>query len=276
MLHKPKILIIDEHEVTLDLFNEAVNAENEYELFLESQKIKAQNVVLKEDPDIILLCADSSDCISTAESLLKLKECPPFVLMGKLFEGNQKEAAKKISKQFKPLDTIKLPFELDEICEKIENDAFTAEGMVDGLTELWKKPVFDYKLNKLMRNKPDGVFFCVSLNAYSFAANPSTPLQIQMAVFALKNRFSDTLLGISGNIVLGFLRTSEPVRDTEKRINDAIDEMLEAVEKPIIYIPAGACESKNHNYSPEDMLIYADKAMAYSGYEGKNRVKFYR
>ena len=276
MLHKPKILIIDELETVLDLMEEAINFENEYELFQESKKINSHNVILKEKPDFILLCADSSASLLTADSLLKLKECPPFVLMGKLFENENDEEAKSLIKRFKPIDTVKLPFELDEIAEKMENVGFTAEGYVDGLTGLWKKPVFDYKLNKVMRNKPDGVFFSISLNAYSFAANPSTPLQIQMAVFALKNRFEDALLGISGNIVLGFLPTNKPVKDIEKRINAAIDEMLEAAEKPIIYIPAGACESKDYNYSPEDMLIAADKAMAYSGVEGKNKVKFFK
>ncbi|MDE6580706.1 MAG: hypothetical protein K2K41_09255 [Ruminiclostridium sp.] len=276
MLHKPKILIIDELETVLDLMEEAINFEKEYELFQESKKINSHNVILKEKPDFILLCADSSASLLTADSLLKLKECPPFVLMGKLFENENDEEAKAVIKRFKPLDVIKLPFELDEICERIEDVGFTAEGYVDGLTGLWKKPVFDYKLNKLMKKKPDGVFFSVSLNAYSFAANPSTPLQIQMSVFALKKRFEDALLGISGNIVLGFLPTNKPVKDTEKRINDAIDEMLEAAEKPIIYIPAGACESKDYNYSPEDMLIAADKAMAWSGYDGKNRVKFFK
>lgn len=274
MLHKPKILIIDELEAVLDLMNQAINYENEYDLFLESKKINAQNIIFREKPDFILLCADSDASLIAADALLKLKECPPFVLMGKLFEND--DEAREIIKRFKPLGTIKLPFELDEICETIEDDSFIAEGMVDGLTGLWKKPVFDYKMNKLMRKKPDGVFFSVSLNAYSFAANPSTPLQIQMAVFALKNRFNEALLGISGNIVLGFLSTDKPAKDIEKRLNDAIDEMLEAAEKPIIYIPAGACESKTCSYSPEDMLISADKAMAWSGYEGKNRVKFFK
>lgn len=274
MLHKPKILIIDEHEAVLGLMNQAINFDNEYELFLESKKINAQNVIFREKPDFILLGADSDACLVAADNLLKLKECPPFVLMGKLFEND--EDSRDIIKRFKPLGTIKLPFEPDEICETMEDYSFIAQGMVDGLTGLWKKPVFDYKLNKLMRKKPDGVFFSVSLNAYSFAANPSTPLQIQMAVFALKNRFNEALLGISGNIVLGFLITDKPAKDTEKRLNDAIDEMLEAAEKPIIYIPAGACESKECNYSPEDMLISADRAMSWSGYEGKNRVKFFK
>ena len=39
MLHKPKILIIDELETVLDLMEEAINFENEYELFQESKKI---------------------------------------------------------------------------------------------------------------------------------------------------------------------------------------------------------------------------------------------
>lgn len=274
MLHKPKLLIIDEHGGTLDLLNEVINTEKEYKLFIESKKINAQDKVYKEKPDLILLCADSSVCLSTGDALLKLKNCPPFVLMGKVFANER--AAADIVRRFKPMDTITLPFEIDEICQKIENDSMIAEGMVDELTELWKKPCFDYKLNKLMKSKSNGVFFCVSLNAYSFAANPSKPLQIQMSVFALKNRFSDALLGISGNIVLGFLPTDRPKKEIEIRINNAISEMIEAAEKPIIYIPAGACESKDYDYSPEDMLLYADKAMAWSGYEGKNKVKFYK
>ncbi len=274
MLHKPKILIVDDQEGTLDLFNEVINAENEYDLFLEYKKIEAQNIILKEEPDLILLFVDGNTCLNTGDALLKLKECPPFVLIGKLLADKEKSA--DVIKKFKPLDTIALPFEIDEICQKIEDDFFIAEGMVDEFTELWKQPCFDYKLKKLMKKKPDGVFFCVSLNAYSFAANPSTPLQIQMSVFALKNRFTDALLGINGNIVLGFITTDKPKKEIEKRINDAIDEMLEAAEKPVIYIPAGACESKDYNYSPEDMLIFADKAMDLSGHEGKNKVKFYK
>lgn len=274
MLHKPRILIIDENEGSIELFEEMINTENEYELFLASKKIYAQNMILKENIDFILLSVDSSTCLSIGSALLKQKNCPPFVLMGKLFENEQ--AAADISRTFKPITVLKLPIELDDICEKIENASFVAENMIDELTELYKKPCFDYKLSKLMRKKTDGIFFCISLNAYSFAANPSKPLQIQMSVFALKNSFSDALLGISGNIVLGFLPTSMTKKDFEKRLNSTIDQMLEAAEKPIIYIPAGACESKDCDYSPEDMLLYADKAMAYSGYDGKNQVKFYR
>lgn len=274
MLHKPKILIIDSNLGTLDLFNEIINTDMEYSLFIESKKINARDAVCTKNPDLILLCADSSTCLSTGEALLSLKECPPFVLMGKVFANEH--AATDIVKKFKPIDTIALPFEIDEICQKIEDDSMIAEGMIDELTELWKKPCFDFKLNRLMRKKTDGIFFCVSLNAYSFAANPSRPLQIQMAVFALKQRFPEALLGISGNIVVGFLPTDKPKGEFESRINDALSEMIEAAEKPVIYIPAGACESGDYGYSPEDMLLYADKAMEISGHEGKNKVKFYK
>lgn len=274
MLQKPKILIIDSNLGVLDLLNEVVNTDREYSLFIESKKINAQDAVYAKKPDLILLCADSSVCLSTGEALLSLKECPPFVLMGKVFASER--AAADIVKKFKPMDTITLPFELEEICQKIENDSMIAAGMIDELTELWKKPCFDFKLDRLMRKKTDGIFFCVSLNAYSFAANPSRPLQIQMAVFALKQRFPEALLGISGNIVLGFLPTDKPKKDFEKRINEVLSEMIEAAEKPVIFIPAGACESGDYSYSPEDMLLYADKAMEISGHEGKNRIKFYK
>ena len=70
MLHKPKILIIDELETVLDLMDETINYENEFELFQESKKINSQNVIQKEKPDFILLCADSSASLLTADSLI--------------------------------------------------------------------------------------------------------------------------------------------------------------------------------------------------------------
>lgn len=273
MLHKPRILIIDENEGVVDLFDEIINTDNEYELFFENKKISTQDALLKENFDFILLCADSDICLDIGRALLKEKNCPPFALMGRVFEN--KDKAKDVVKAFKPIDTVKLPIELDDICEKIEYISFKAEGMIDEMTELYKKPCFEYKLGKLMKKKTDGIYFCISLNAYSFAANPSTPLQIQMAVFALKNSFSDAMLGINGNIAMGFLPTSMTKKDFEKRLNDTIKQMLEAAEGPAIYIPAGACTSRDRDYSTEDVIIYADKAMEYSSNEGKNQVKFY-
>ncbi len=275
MLHKPKILIIDEQEGSLPLINQIINAENEYQLFRESGKIKAGNILFKEKPDMILLCTDSKPCIQTAESLLKRRECPRFVLMGKGLEDGKPTVSD--FKRFKALDAFKLPFEMDEFSKRIEDASFIAEGMIDELTGLYKKPCFDFKLNKLMRKKVDGIFFCISLNAYSFAANPSLPLQIQMAVYALKISVDEnTLLGISGNIIVGFIPTNMNEKEAEKMLNEIIEKMVEAADKPVIYIPAGACTSMQYNYSPEDMLIYADKAMAYSGSEGKNKIKFYK
>lgn len=268
-----KLLIVDETLGAKDLINEIINDEGNYSISFADAKIQAEEAVAKRRPDLILLNGDSKVCLGIANALMKIKECPPFVVMGKTVEETEN---KKALKKLKPIYEIKLPFDMDDFCEKTEEACFLSEGMIDEITGLYKKPCFDFKVNRLLKKKTEGVFFCISLNAYSFAANPSNPLQIQMSVFALKNELSDAILGINGNVILGFIPSEEEQQKIEARLNKLIETMRSAAEGPEIFTPAGAAQSGNFGYSLEDLFLYADRAMELSKNEGKNLVKFYR
>lgn len=268
-----KLLVVDEHPSVGELINQIINADKYYSVLFANSRTNAETIVAKQRPDLILLTVDSKVCLDIAENLQKKKDCPPFAIMGKTLDDGE------VSREFKklnPLNTIKLPFDMDDFCQRIEDACFMAEGMIDELTGLYKKPCFDFKLNKLMKKKTKGVFFCLSLNAYSFAANPSAPLQIQMAVYALKSGLSDGILGINRNVVLGFIPSQEPQEKTEAQINQLIEVMRNAAEGPEVFVPTGAVQSETYDFNPEDMFLYADKAMELSKNEGKNLVKFYK
>lgn len=268
-----KLLVIDEILSAGELIKEIVNADDNYTVLFTNARTEAETIVAKQSPDLILLNADSKVCLGIADGLKKKKECPPFVIMGK---GIGNGESKKAFKNLKPLDEIKLPFDMDDLSQRLEEACFIAEGMIDEITGLYKKPCFDYKVSRLMKKKTKGVFFSISLNAYSFAANPSAPLQIQMSVFALKNGLKDGILGINGNVVLGFIPLQEAQTKTETRLNKLIETMHNAVEGPEIFTPAGAVQSEDFDYSLEDMFLYADRAMELSKNEGKNLIKFYK
>lgn len=268
-----RLLVVDEHSSVGDLINEIINVDGYYSVQFTNARTEAERIVQKQRPDLILLAVDSKVCLEIAEGLKKIKDCPPFAIMGKGLD--ETEISKKI-KSLKPLEKIQLPFEMENLCQRVEDACFTAEGMIDELTGLYKKPCFDFKINRLMKKKTKGVFFCVSLNAYSFAANPSAPLQIQMAVYALKSGLGEGLLGINGNIVLGFISTQEEQKKTESRINKLIESIRKSADGPEIFMPAGAVYSEQFDFVSEDLLLYADKAMELSKNEGKHLVKFYR
>lgn len=268
-----KLLVIDEISSVGELINEIVNTDNDYSVHFTNSRTEAEKIAAKQLPNLILLNADSKVCLGIAEGLKKKKDCPPFVIMGKSLEnGGTGNGFKKL----KPLDEIKLPFDMDDLSHRLEEACFLSEGMIDEITGLYKKPCFDYKVNKLLKKKTKGVFFCISLNAYSFAANPSAPLQIQMSVFALKNGLTDGILGITQNVILGFIPTQEAQDKTEARLNKLIETMHNAVEGPEMFTPAGAVQSERFDYSLEDMFLYADRAMELSKNEGKNLIKFYK
>lgn len=268
-----RLLVIDEIPTVGELIKEIVNSDGNYTVYFANSVTEADKTASKQRPDIILLNADSKVCLDIADGLKKKKDCPPFVIMGKELGNGESE---KIRKKLRPSEEIKLPFDIDELCQKLEDACFTAKGLIDEITGLYKKPCFDYKVNKLMKAKTVGVFFCISLNAYSFAANPSAPLQIQMSVFALKNGLNDGILGINGNVILGFIPLRETREKTEAHLNKLIETMHNAVEGPEIFTPAGAVQSDNFDFSLEDMFLYADRAMELSKNEGKNLIKFYK
>lgn len=268
-----KLLVIDEISSVGELINEIVNTDGNYSVSFTNSRTEADKIVAKQRPDLILLNADSRVCLDIADGLMKKKDCPPFMIMGKTVEEGGNE---KTIKKLKPLDKIKLPFDIDSFCKKTEEACFLAEGLIDEITGLYKKPCFDYKVNRLLKKKTKGVFFSISLNAYSFAANPSNPIQIQMSVFALKNGLSDGILGINGNVILGFIPSQEDQKKTEARLDKLIETMRNAVEGPEIFTPAGAVQSEQFDYSLEDLFLYADRAMELSKNEGKNLVKFYK
>lgn len=268
-----KLLVIDEISSAGELIKEVINTDNNYTVLFTNARTEADKIVAKRRPDLILLNADSKVCLDIADGLKKKSDCPPFVIMGKGVGNGESE---KAFKKLKPLDEIKLPFDMDDLCQKLEDACFMAEGMIDELTGLYKKPCFDFKVNRLLKKETKGVFFSISLNAYSFAANPSAPLQIQMSVFALKEGLKDAILGINGNVILGFIPSQETREKTEVRLNKLIETMHSAVEGPEIFTPAGAVQSENFDYSLEDMFLYSDRAMELSKNEGKNLIKFYK
>lgn len=268
-----KLLVIDENSVVGELIKEVVNTEDNYTVLFTNARTEAEKIAAKHDPDLILLNTDSKVCLGIADGLIKKKDCPPFVIMGKnLGDGESSKGFKKL----KPLDEIRLPFDMDDLSQRVEEACFIAEGMIDEITGLYKKPCFDFKVNRLLKKKTKGVFFSISLNAYSFAANPSAPLQIQMSVFALKDGLKDGILGISGNVILGFIPSQEAQAKTEARLNKLIETMHKAVEGPEMFTPAGAVQSEDFDFSLEDMFLYADRAMELSKNEGKNLIKFYK
>lgn len=268
-----KLLILDEQEGVSALINEIINTEGYYSVSFAGSRSEAESLLKNQSFSLILFTADSKSCLDAADALRRKKGCPPFVIMGR--ELNDKGISKSY-KRFKPIDEIRLPFEINDLFDRMEDDCFIAEGLVDELTGLFKKPCFDIKLERLMKKKTQGFFFCLSLNAYSFAANPSEPLQIQMAAYALKNNFKDGILGISGNQIVGFFPSQRSKWDFVKQFNKLIATMCQAADKPEIFIAAGAAESDKYGFSPEELLLYADKAMALSGEEGKNLIKFYK
>lgn len=268
-----KLLVIDEISSVGELIKEVVNTEDNYTVLFTNARTEAEKIAAKHSPDLILLNTDSKVCLGIADGLIKKKDCPPFVIMGKnLGDGENGKGFKKL----KPLDEIRLPFDMDDLSQRLEEACFIAEGMIDELTGLYKKPCFDFKVNRLLKKKTKGVFFSISLNAYSFAANPSAPLQIQMSVFALKDGLKDGILGIHGNVILGFIPLQEAQAKTEARLNKLIETMHNAVEGPEIFTPAGAVQSEDFDFSLEDMFLYADRAMELSKNEGKNLIKFYK
>ena len=268
-----KLLVIDEISSVGELIKEIVNTDNNYTVCFANGKTEADKIFAKQRPDLILLNSDRKICLDIADYLKKVKDCPPFVIMGK---GLETAKNNKSLKKLKLLDEIKLPFDIDDLSQRLEEACFMAEGLIDEVIGLYKKTCFEFKVNRLMQKKTKGVFFSISLNAYSFAANPSAPLQIQMSVFALKDGLKDGILGINGNVVLGFIPTQEAKSKTEARLNKLIETMHKAVEGPNIFTPAGAVQSQDFDFSLEDLFLYADRAMELSKNEGKNLIKFYK
>lgn len=273
MANKHKLLIIDDYSGVKDLISEILNSEGEYSVSFAKNRVEAEDAVIKERPGLILLNADGKSSAGIAEAVRKIKECPPFVIMSKAEDNEERD---HIFKKLKTFEEITLPFDIDDFETRVEDACFKAEGHIDELTGLYKKPAFDAKISKLMKKETKGILAYMSLNAYSFAANPSNPIQIQMAVYALKNELSEGLLGIQGNEIMCFIPTVDTENKIESRLNKLITVMKEAADKPDIFINAGATESERWNYSYEDMLLYADRAMEYSKNEGKNLVKFYK
>lgn len=267
------MLILDETPGVDLLFKEILELEGEeFNIRTAANKTDAELMIRNENPEMLIVSVDSEKCLSVLKALQKKKICPPVVIMGKNLEERQKEL-----KPLKAIDGIELPFELPELCLKIEDDLFIAAGKVDELTGLFKKPWFDYKLEKLMKKKIKGTLFCMSIDAYSFAANPPTPLQLQMAAYALKANFEeDGILGINGTMILGFFPSQRPRRDNQKYIDNLIKTMCKAADEPPVFICAGAAESDMYDFSAVDTYVYANKAMGVSQEAGKNCVRYYK
>ena len=267
-----KLLVIDENAGVAKVMSEILALESsDYTLYSAATKIEAEDVLFKKKPPIALVCGDSQVCVAAAESLQKKNKELRFILMSKDV-GKQKALVKK----FKPVEKIDLPFDPDEFVEKIEEAFLIAQDMVDELTGLYKKTAFDAKLKRLMDKKTVGTFFCISVDSYSFASNPATPLQFQMSVYAMKTKLENVLGGIQGGTVYGFFPTDKPREEVEKLLNDVVMTMHDAVEGKEIFLAAGAAESELYDFSVEDLYLYADKGMNFSRNQGKNCVKYFK
>lgn len=267
-----KLLILDDTPKVDILIKEILESEGDkFDIRKTSDKIEADIILDKQKPAMAIVNIDSKKAVSVLKGLEKRKDCPPLVFMGKNLEEKPKELGK-----IKPVDEIKLPFDPKEFCQKTDDDIYTAMGKVDELTGFFKKPWFDYKMEKLMRKKVRGTMFCMSLDAYSFAANPPTPLQLQLAAYALKANFSEGILAINGTMILGFFPSDKPRKENEKYIDRLIETMCAAADEPPIYICAGAAETEMYDFSAEDTYVYANKAMGQSLNAGKNCVKYYK
>lgn len=265
-----KLLVIDENAGVPKLMSEILALESDnYKLYGAATRIEAEDTLFKEKMPIALVCTDSDVCVAAAEALQKKNKELRFLLMGRNIQ-------KSLLKKFRPLDTIELPFDPYHFTDWLEDAFLSAENMVDELTGLYKKPAFDMKLERLMKKKTVGTFFCISVDSYSFTSNRATPLQFQMSVFALKTKLEKALLGISGGTVLGFLTTEEPREKVQALLDEAVMLMHDAVEGREIFLAAGAAESEMYDFSAEDLYLYSDKGMDFSRNAGKNCVKYYK
>lgn len=274
-----KVLILDENSKLRTLLEEITREEDEeIEMFWASGRIDADTIIQNEAPQLMLVNTDSGSCYSAAKALMKQQNCPSIAVMGeKLKEKNENKTEKKELQKLKPLEEIQLPFEPVEICEALENALFKAEGKYDEITGLYKKSCFEYRMERLMRRRTKGTFFSLSLNAYSFADNPSNPLQLQMAAYAFRtNMPENSIMGINKATLLGFIPSEKPRAESVKFIEGLIKTICEAAGDPPIYICGGAAESEFYDFSPETIYQYADKATAVSRDAGKNCVKFYK
>lgn len=274
-----KILILDENSKLRSLLEEIARVEDEeIEMFWAAGRFDADTIIQQEAPQVMLVNIDSSACYSSAKSLVKQNNCPAIVVMGETLKENTEDKTKKKELQkLKALEEIQFPFDPDKICETLENALFKAEGKYDEITGLYKKSCFDYRMARLMRRKTKGTFFSLSLDAYSFADNPSNPLQLQMAAYAFKTNMPDNgITGINKATLLGFIPSEKPRAETVKFIEELIGTVCSAVGDPPIYICGGAAESEAYDFSLEKIYQYADKATAISKDAGKNCVKFYK
>ena len=267
-----KLLIIDENAGVPKLMDEILKLESDdYTLYGASTRIEAEDVLFKQKPPVALVCTDSTVCIAAAESLQKKNKELRFIMMGRDVENQ-----KTLTKKFKPVEKIELPFDPDEFVDMIDNAFFAAQNLVDELTGLYKKPAFDMKLARLMKKKTVGTFFCISIDSYSFASNPATPLQFQMSVYAMKTKLENALTGINGGTVYGFIPTDEPRPKVQALLDEVVELMHGSVEGKEIFLAAGAAESVMYDFSIEDLYLYADKGMDFSRNQGKNCIKYYK
>lgn len=259
-----KLMLIDENSAAPVVIQEVLNFENRYKVCGAVGKFGAEDTLKKEKPELILVNTDNDTCVASAVNLSKLESCPDIVLFG--------TGKKNIKLSKKPLDVIELPFDTEDFCERIEDAYFTAKGFWDPITGLFKKQCFDVKLERLMAKKTNGVCFEMGLNAYSYAANPSTPLQIQMAVYAMKTELKGAIFGINSNVIVGFLPVSLSNEEAQKKFEQVVALMCEAAGEPKIYITAGISFADERDYSVDDMLLFADKGMGLSRGQGSNTV----
>lgn len=267
-----KLLILDDTPKVEILIKNILESDGDkFDIRKGTDKIGTDIALKEQNPEMLIVNTDSSKAVSVYTALDKKTECPPAVFIGKNLAVKPKELNK-----IKAVDEIALPFVPEEFCLRMDDDIYKALGKFDELTGLFKKSWFDHKMEKLMRKRVKGTMFCMSPDAYSFAANPPTQLQRQMAAYALKSTFTEGILAVHGTMILGFFPSDRPRKENEKYLNSLIDVMCKAADEPKIYICAGAAESELCDYSAVDTYVYANKAMAQSLSAGKNCVRYYK
>lgn len=267
-----KLLLMDETAGAADAIEEILNIEWECKVIRAVGKFETENVILKENPALVIVNSDLPDCMKYAENLLGNKKFSvKYVFIGK----NVKQS-KAVLKKFFPLAEIDLPFDINDFREKIDEAFLYTEGQVDEITGLYKKRGFDYKLKKQLDKKKSGTFFCMTLDAYSFAENSAPPYQLQLAIFAMKSKLEGAIIGADANVITGFIPSEKPREEMLALLDDTIKTMREAAGEPEIFISAGVSDTQTEGFNAEDLLLYADKALAVSKDYGKNNVKYYR
>lgn len=177
------------------------------------------------------------------------------------------------------VDLIKKPFEPLSFLERIENAFNITADDRDSVTGLYKKIYFVDIVSDMFANGTKGFVFTTQIDSRSFVSN-SVDIQTLKKCIKLitHNMPPDTILGIDGNTILGFV--ANLVDKTE--VKAKVDTMIEAMRVQMeisgikIYSAVGIAIHDKDEEEFNELYSYADKAMAISRQNGKNCAYFFR